>query len=135
MNPSTRVSVLTGAAFPLGAMLAVLVAALTSPRSSTGAGDIAYAMLWFVSGGGPLAMLVFWRSARGAEWKLGGFRVAVLRMANGVFIATGVLIAALWFFGRSGNGTFLFLALPLTSTIVSWQAARIMRTAGEGTRE
>ena len=135
MNPRARVSMLTGAAFPLGAMLGVLFAALTSPRASTGSGDIAYAMLWFVVGGAPLAMVVFWRTARRVEWKLGAFRLAVLRVANGVFIATGTLICAIWFFGRSGNGAFLFLALPVCSTIVSWQAARVMATAGEGTRE
>jgi len=118
---------LTGIAFPLGAVLGVLFGVATAPRDSQGFGDVAYAMLWFIVAGAPLTMLTFWRTTRNLAWTRAKYRAAMLGMAMAAFQATGLLIASIWLWGRSGGGGFIFLTLPLCSIIVTLRARTLLK--------
>lgn len=127
MNVHSRATVLTGMAFPLGALLGAIFGVTTAPRSSQGFQDIVYALLWFILGGVPVTMLTFWFSTRRVDWLWRQRKRAVLRMFYGVFLATGLLIGAIWCFGRTGSGVFVFLTLPACALIVTVQARRILK--------
>lgn len=127
MNLHSRATVLTGMAFPLGAVIGAVFGVTTAPRSSQGFQDLVYALLWFIMGGAPVTMLTFWFSTRTIDWSWRQRRRSVLRMFYGVLLATGVLISAMWLLGRSGSGAFLFLALPACALIVTAQARRILK--------
>ena len=127
MNPHARATVLTGMAFPLGAVLGAIFGVTTAPKNSQGFQDIVYALLWFILGGAPVTMLTFWFSTRRIDWLWRQRKRNVVRMFYGAFLATGLLIGAMWFFGRSGNGAFVFLTLPACALIVTVQARRILK--------
>lgn len=126
MNARARSAVITGMAFPLGAMLGVMLGVVSAPRDPLGYGDVAWAMLWFIISGGPITMLAFWFSTRSVEWTWSERKRAMFRMAQSAFLATGLLIFALWFWGRSGNGLFVFVVLPLCAWLITVRARRIV---------
>lgn len=127
MNLRSRATALTGMAFPLGAVIGAVFGVTTAPRNSQGFQDLVYALLWFIMGGAPVTMLTFWFSTRAVDWSWRQRKRSVLRMFYGVFLATGVLVIAMWFLGRSGSGAFVFLALPACALIVTVQARRILK--------
>ncbi len=127
MNLHSRATMLTGMAFPLGAVLGAVIGVTTAPKNGQGFQDIVYALLWFIVTGAPVTMLTFWFSTRGVDWTWRQRKRAMLRMFNGAFLATGVLIITMWFFGRTGNGGFVFLTLPACALIVTLQARRILK--------
>lgn len=115
-----RVSVLTGMAFPVGAILGVVFGNLTAPASTGGGfGDIIYALFWFIIGAPLLATITFAVSSRNLALEPGARGRALLTVLLGILIATVLLVLMIAALGR-GAGTFaLVIGLPLSALVVT----------------
>lgn len=127
MTVEDRALLLTGSAFPIGSMLGVGIGVMTAPHSSQGLQDVAYAMLWFIISGAPATVLTFWFSTARVEWSWAQRKKAMLQIFLGSYIATGLMIAAVAYWGRSGNGDLVFVALPLASLVVTRYARKTLK--------
>lgn len=122
-----RAVVLTGIAFPAGAVLGAVFGAVSAPRNAQGFGDIVWVLVWFVITGTPLTMLTFWFTTNRMEWSWRQRKLAMFRMFQAVFLATGLLLGALWWAARGGNGLITFLVLPLCSLVVTLRARKLVQ--------
>jgi len=111
MNRHARTIVSTGMAFPIGVMLGGTVGAAF--------GDMLFAMLCFIFMPVPLTMVVFWRTTRNLDWNWQRERTAYLRVFGAAFIATGIIIVAMWLWISTRNAGLVFLALPLGALVVT----------------
>lgn len=111
MNPHARAIVSTGMAFPIGVMLGGTIGAMF--------GDMLFAMLCFIFLPLPVTVFVFWRTTRHLDWDWRKERIAYTRVLAGTFIATGVVIAAMWLWITTKNAALVFLALPVAALIVT----------------
>ncbi len=108
MTVEDRALLLTGSAFPIGSMLGVGLGVMTAPHNSAGMQDVAYAMLWFIVSGAPASVLTFWFSTARVDWTWPQRKRAMLQIFVGAYMATGLMIAAVAYWGRSGNGDLVF---------------------------
>ena len=123
-----RVSVLTGMAFPVGAILGVVFGNLTAPASTGGGfGDIIYALFWFIIGAPLLTTITYAVSSRNLVFESGTRGRAALTVAFGILIATVLLVVMMVAVGR-GVGTFaLVIGLPLSALVVTVFVRRALR--------
>ena len=119
MNRHARAIVSTGMAFPIGVMLGT--------SFGVAFGDLLFTMLCFFVVPGPLTMLVFWRTTRHLDWGWQVQRAALLRVFGATFVSTGLLILAMWLWTARGQTLPVFLALPVTSLIVTLRAQSALR--------
>ena len=115
-----RASVLTGTAFPIGAILGVVFGNLTAPASTGGGfGDIVYAIMWFILGAPLLTSLTYALATRTLVFEGSGRRKAAFRVAQGIFLATGVLLVMVMSLSRGVGAIGLLIGLPLSALVVT----------------
>jgi hypothetical protein len=125
MNIRERAMVLTGMAFPLGAILGVVFGRLTTPTSTGGGfGDIIYVLLWFVIGAPLFATAVYFWSIRNLEWDTDSRLRARFNVLVGIGLGTVAHIVMLVMIGRTGNTALLLVMLPIGALIVTLFARR-----------
>ena len=120
MTGRERASVLTGTAFPVGAILGVVFGNLTAPASTGGGfGDIVYAIMWFILGAPLLTSLTYAVTTRTLPFEASGRRKAAFRVAQGIFLATGVLLVMVFTLSRGVGAIGLVIGLPLSALVVT----------------
>lgn len=123
-----RVSVLTGMAFPVGAILGVVFGNLTAPASTGGGfGDIIYALFWFVIGAPLLTSITYAVSSRNIAWEPGTRGRAALTVALGILLATMVLVIMITALGRGVGAAALVIGLPMSALVVTAFVRRALR--------
>ena len=128
MTARERASVLTGLAFPVGAILGVAFGNLTAPASTGGGfGDIVYAIMWFILGAPLLTTVTYVLSARGLDMEPSSRRKAALTMTAGILLATVVLFATVMALGRGVGTVGVVVGLPLSALVVTLFARRALR--------
>ena len=123
-----RVSVLTGMAFPVGAILGVVFGNLTAPASTGGGfGDIIYALFWFIIGAPLVTSLTYAVSSRNVDWEPGTRGRAALTVALGILLATMVLVFMITALGRGVGAVALVVGLPMSALVVTMFVRRALR--------
>ena len=118
MTRHARTVVSTGMAFPVGLMLGASFGAAF--------GDILFAMLCFIFMPVPLTLAVFWRTTRHVDWGWQLERAAYVRVFSAVFLATGLIIVAMWIWISTKNAGLIFAAVPIGSAIVTLRTKSAM---------
>lgn len=128
MTARERASVLTGLAFPVGAILGVTFGNFTAPASTGGGfGDIVYAIMWFILGAPLLTTVTFFLSTRSLDMESSARRRSTLTMIAGILLATVVLFVSVVALGRGVGTIGIVIGLPLSALVVTLFARRALR--------
>lgn len=112
---------LTGSAFPIGA-LALGVLAASTARAGQGMADLAMALFGMIMGGPLASLLVFALLLKRTDVKPNRRAKVLVRLGWGLFLATGAVLLCVVVMVRMEWPFMLFLVLPAGALVATYGA-------------